>query len=221
MKLTKIVIGIVLFTSISACSLNPFDWFKSDPVKLKWTPTPIKWDLKLNGGCSTENDIALQPGTQVQHQEVEINRKFQRVIRHGCNGEILSDTVVTTDQPDGHVTIGTAQEIKALAYMATVRNRTTCNGTTRTYAMPENETAERKPSARLHINTSPTLLHLHVLKDRENYLDYEFFSCSEITAARDCKDKSSLEKGTVILKVNYVEETLPTTETTVCDPKTP
>lgn len=216
MQLTKIVIGIVLFTSISACSLlDPLGWFRPKKIDLKFNE--VKVDPKVTSGCSTENDLSLTPGAPVQNQTITITRKFRREITRGCNNEVTRDYVATVDHPNGKIVIKPAGDVLAKNYWVKVTNRNTCSAKSSWYSAQAKDSQDGvQPTLSVRVHTSPTLFDMHILKSRENFLDYQITSCSTIEKDFVCKDPISIEKGTLILNVVYEEETLPTRDTKVC-----
>lgn len=224
MKPTKIVTTIVLITMTTACAPDPFKWLK--PRKKvhtstsTFTPEAPKKTEKKEDVCASEKDTSIAPDAKVQKKVIDVYRKFERVIRYGCQGEVKSDEMETYEFPEYRMTLWPAGNIRAEHYRVDLTNRTTCNSYNQTDSaisglfqiftnFGENLLNGDKPNLAFTVNTSPTLLHLHVQKNLDNYLDYKFYSCTKVSDAKPCESPRLMERGTLILTVNYHEESHP------------
>jgi hypothetical protein len=95
-----------------------------------------------------------------------------------------------------------------------ITNRTTCSSQT---TDPLNQfghdildaVVKAAPTLHFTIDTSPTAFNLQVDRERDNYIDFEFYTCPN---RGKCEKWTTVEKGTMVLKVDYSEATLPDTK---------
>ncbi|MGE4130029.1 MAG: hypothetical protein AB7F86_00240 [Bdellovibrionales bacterium] len=178
--------------------------------------------------CETANDKSLASDRVVQRKTIEVKMEKQRVVRRDCNGQVTSDRMEKVTYPKTDIVI-TPSKWWAGAYGGTPSsafNRTTCatpgaewdkllmriifgEGIGRDW-MDSIRDAAGFPRLRFSVDTSPTSASMHVKKNQDNYIDYEFSYCAEQDsqfgqATEKCKTRKTVEKGTLILTVKYTE----------------
>lgn len=181
---------------------------------------PSSWE------CPTKNDTSLDPKRAVQRQTISVKMEKQRVIRKDCDGKVTSDRMEKVTFPTTDIVL-TPTKWWAGSMRGTpvsVENRTTCTTPgmewdkklmmlligqgTATGVWDYVRDAAGFPRIRFSVDTSPTNSSMHVKKNQENYIDYEFGYCEEMALSPEgqkCKKMKTIEKGTLILTVNYTE----------------
>ncbi len=195
MRWTRIVTGFAVITSMTACG-PPAEWFKVKRSRTDFHSNVHQTEHKPS--CATEDDTSVASAASVRHGEVNVERVFQRVVRRDCKGVLKNDQIETVSSPNASFYIETLNAGDHLT--AEVNDRATCNTIIRPVS---------NGRIKFTVDTSPTLFYLHINKDKENYLDYQVTLCPE---AGTCDKGAVVEKGTVILKVNYSEKTIPETQ---------
>ena len=182
-------------------------------------PAPIKLSKPV---CVTKDDQSLAPERVVQRKTVELRREKQRVIRKDCSGNVISDKMETVVEPRADVVIKPTQWWSGFnAFPSSVYNRTTCSSTAGVLDLERmlllsmgigvleemGRNAKSKlgfPSVEFTVHTSPTVSHMHVRRDQENFIDYEFSTCAEKNG-ETCLKATPVERGTLVLTVKYSE----------------
>jgi hypothetical protein len=209
-------------------------------------------DLGPGGGhaeCATKKDTSLDPAREIQYQTIDLKMQRQMVVHVDCNGHEIRRAVekVTTPSKEIVLTPGkstTADTLKGLGgtNYSSAYNRTTCtssgagNALTKIFLLPffalqmnddQNQSKAGHPRLRFNVNTSPTFLDMHVQKNEANFIDYEFTNCptppaGDAKPSAQCAKPTSVEKGTLVLTVNYTEDNLPgSKEVKDCTPNAP
>ena len=193
MSWPKFVISLVAISAVSACA-------------------PKKPSAPKVGACKTANDTSIAADRSVTKQTIQVFGSRQRVIRKDCSGRVKSDKIESqeavykqgvTVEPKGQFT-----EADTHGY-----NRTTCDSANTISigkALSEMFSffgSKSKPFFQFTPHTSPTFFGGgHVRKNADNYIDYEFTRCVQKSAdQKTCLKSETLEKGTLILTVNYSE----------------
>lgn len=253
MKATRIVTGIVLLTTVSACGFNPFKRIKTETTEIHFTSpkmptitTSSDWLTIGKAECKTKDDTSLIKDQPEQHKTITVARNSQNVLRRDCQGNKISEKIEVVQSPSAEVILTPVGQFEVNDFTIDLVNRTTCDSDTGGAALKHllldaivktataspatqvKDTAnnwltnlfgesKKTPSYQFSANTSPTFFDLDVDKDRDNFIDYEFFGCDSLKDG-ECLNKKSLEKGTLVLKVEYSEATLPgTLERVDCD----
>jgi hypothetical protein len=192
MSWPKFVLSLVAISTVCACTA------KKKAAKVE--------------ACQTAHDTSLAPDRIVSRQTIQMHGSRQRVIRKNCAGVVRSDKIESQEATykDG-VTVdpkGQFAEAEAHGY-----NRTTCN-TADTSSIGKALTeifslfgSKSRPFFQFTPHTSPTFLGGgHVKKNADNYIDYEFDRCVQKSEdGKSCLKSETLEKGTLILTVQYSE----------------
>lgn len=213
----RILTSLVLITMLTACGPRDKKTKISErsgpPPAAPKKPAPPKPSAP---SCATANDQSLADGAVVQRQTIQVRMEKQRVIRKSCKGDIVSDKMEKVTYPEATVVLQPKSWMGLGKTMASVFNRTSCSGpglqfesileTALGLNLWQNIKDNAKnaigfPKARLKVNTSPTVSNMHVRKNQDNYIDYEFLSCEADT----CLKTKSMEKGTLIITVQYSE----------------
>lgn len=169
--------------------------------------------------CASKDDTSLDPQRVIQRKTINLKMEKQRVVRKDCSGNVISDGMekVTTPYLDIELTPTKTWAGKSVA---SPYNRTTCTGPgaeleklllsffgvgliTEAYDGVRNSLGF--PRVRFSVDTSPTTSSMHVRKNADNYIDYEFEGCAQRKRNGECEKRTSVEKGTLILTVNYTE----------------
>jgi hypothetical protein len=188
--------------------------------------------------CSTRDDASLAKDRLVQRDQIRIERVFQRVVRYDCDHKVKSDRTETVQSPFVAYTLKPKSLwLGTSVFSSSAYNRTACS----TQGLPLDDivgllitplTSLAKaewqglktklgfPSIELTLDTSPTVGHMQVDRDRKNYIDYEFTKCLDAKESedsngknvRECVKSEPIEKGTLILTVKYSERTLSNTK---------
>jgi hypothetical protein len=191
------------------------------------TGTPAVQE-RSDPGCSTINDTSLDPARVVQRKSVALKLEYQLVSHKDCSGREIKRGIEKVTLPQEEYVLTPAGNNwgdwwKRLGGTdrSTAYNRTSCtdsgSGDTliKILALPlflpqiaadGVKDVAGHPRMRFYINTSPTALDMRVIRNRDNYIDYEFSKCESAGSA--CTKPTSVERGTLILTVNYSENNL-------------
>lgn len=179
--------------------------------------------------CSTRDDKSAAPDRVIQRQTINLKMEKQRIVRRDCKGDLRSNQMEKVTFPKTEIIIkptkwwaGAFGGTPVQAY-----NRTTCTTPGAEwdkllYALLFGEGIPTAyydkfmnnvgfPRLRFSVDTSPTNASMHVRKNTDNYIDYEFSYCkkhdkdSEGRETNHCLEFQTVEKGTLILTVNYTE----------------
>jgi hypothetical protein len=223
---------LVVFSMVGACAPKKKKHPAPAPAQSQSPATPPRkggpfFKITFGDGrgnsttpeCQTKSDTSLDPARKIQRQTINVKMEKQRVIRKDCTGNVTSDKIEKVTMPSSDILLKPAgwwigQGI-GMPY-----NRTTCTGpgfelervlltavgvgVVDTLADSARNNAGF-PSVRFKVDTSPTVGAMHVRKNADNYIDYEFQKCTEKNSEGACSKTESLEKGTLILTVNYTE----------------
>ena len=208
MSWPKFVLSLVAISTVCACTVKK----KASKVE----------------ACKTAHDTSIAPDRIVERKTIQMFGSRQRVIRKNCAGVVTSDKIESQEATykDG-VTVnpkGQFAEAEAHGY-----NRTTCD-TADTSSIGKALTemfgffgSKSKPFFQFTPHTSPTFFGGgHVKKNADNYIDYQFDRCVQKSAdGKTCVKSETLEKGTLILTVQYSEGFIdqPTEVQEACPPK--
>lgn len=194
MSWPKIVISLVAISALGACSVKS----KPNPNR----PKPA---------CPTANDQSLAPDRTIVRKTIDMTGTRQRVIHRNCSGKVVSDKI-RTDQASTPNGIKIPPSRPLTDAQAQGFNRTTCNTIREDAWHNMFSFGNRRSNSefRFSPHTSPTFFGSgRVKKNADNYIDYEFTRCVERSAdGQTCARTETLEKGTLILTVNYTERTI-------------
>lgn len=157
--------------------------------------------------CSSKSP---QQGEVLFSKNISITREFQRTIRYLCDGSVKSDEMETVVSPHGGdliISPKVAQENKRTNYKGhwKIINRSLCSGRT-SYRFNDPDMYE----AVLFLDMSPGFFSFQVAAG-ENNIGYEFYACGKVDENGYCLEKGIQEMGTVIVNVDYKENTRPGT----------
>lgn len=216
-----ILSALVIFSMVVACAPKEE---KKKPIPQPASPSnpPRGGSSGAGGGssakCATRDDSSIAPERKVQRQTINVKMEKQRVIRKDCDGKVISDKMEKVTMPIGEVLLK-PEGGKIGTGFAVPYNRTTCSGQgfelgriiTLSVGIGLAEAADDDarnkkgyPSLRFTVDTSPTVGAMHVRKNTNNYIDYEFKKCLE-KSGDNCVKSETTELGTLILTVNYTE----------------
>ena len=141
-------------------------------------------------------------------KNISITREYQRTIRYNCDGSVKSDELETIASPHGGdliISPKVVQENKRTEYKGhwKIINRSFCEGRT-SYRFNDPDMYK----AVLFLDMSPGFFSFQITAG-ENFLDYDFYACSKVDENDVCLEKGIQENGTVILNVEYKENTRP------------
>lgn len=218
----RILSCLVISTMVGACApLLP--WSKKKPARAS-SPAPAP----QTGGsddsapkCATRADTSLAPDRVVQRKTIIVKMEKQRVIRKDCKGAVTSDSIEKVTYPNQEIELTPVKKWPGKS-TALPFNRTTCAGPgleleafflkaflgigLLTDVADDLRNSLGFPRVRFSVDTSPTLSHMHVRKNADNYIDYEFQNCEQKNSVDGtCAKANSVEKGTLILTVKYSE----------------
>jgi hypothetical protein len=228
----RILSCLVISTLSSACApMLPWPMKKSAPHAKSSPPAPAPKNGGGGGGggggeksspkCATRMDISLAQDRVVQRKTITVKMEKQRVIRKDCDGKVSSDSMEKVTYPNQEIELTPLKKWPGKSTTLPF-NRTTCSGPGLeleaiflkalfgigliTDAADGVRNLMGFPRVRFSVDTSPTLSHMHVLKNADNYIDYEFQNCEQRNSVDGtCMKANSVEKGTLILTVNYNE----------------
>ncbi len=177
--------------------------------------------------CETKADQSLAPDRKIQRKTINVKMERQRVIRKDCTGKVTWDGMEKVTYPTTEIVLTPVKSWTGLGGSpVSAHNRTTCTSPgaewdafiTKLFLFGwVTDVADGLknlagfPRMRFSVDTSPTNSSMHVKKNQDNYIDYEFAYCAEKesdergVATNICKKTESVEKGTLILTVNYTE----------------
>ncbi len=180
-----------------------------------------------NSECSTKDDKSLGQDRKIQRKTIDVKMEKQRVIRKNCQGVVTSDGMEKVTFPYTEIILTPVKTWSGLGGSpVSAHNRTTCTGPGAewesliaklflfgwvTDTVDGLKNLAGFPRMRFSVDTSPTNSSMHVKKNKDNYIDYEFAYCAEKekdergATTGVCKKIQTVEKGTLILTVNYTE----------------
>jgi hypothetical protein len=235
---SQFLAGLVFFSLCVSCAprhevhYTPHDHPQATADKTTTTPPAPPAPPAPSGDpdCATSNDKTLDPTRAVQRKSIDLKLERQMVVHQDCDGHEIRRGVEKVTLPSTEIILTPAKKTLAEWWgsfgggsYATAFNRTTCtdagagNTLTKLLLLPfyagqmmgdDLKSAMGFPRVRFTVNTSPTLLDMHVQRGQDNYIDYEFTKC-EGGDATLCPNSKVIEKGTLVLTVNYSEDTLP------------
>ncbi len=234
MSKTKIVMLAVVLTGVAACGKEKADEKTSPPpakiepvVKIKpeaqnEPPPEVRRQSKMwmhALSCPSRKDFSVDKKRVIERRQVTLERQVRQIVRKDCANNILSERPEDIKKPVAEIILTPRAWLGSFKGASVyIFNRTTCSGPrsemTKTWqSLKFDRTSfdeQGKPVLRFLVNASPTEEQMHVAKHAENYIDYEFAGCAEedLTADGSCSRAVSVEKGTLILRVNYGEQTL-------------
>jgi hypothetical protein len=225
----RILSALVVFSLLGACAPKhkkkrggESQPAAQTPKKKKGGPLIVlKFGNSTSGSveCSSKDDVSLAPDSIVQRKTINLKMEKQRVIRKNCEGQVTSDGMEKVEIPYQTIEITPTKKWPGKSY-ANPYNRTTCTGVgaefealfwrllgfgliTDAYDGIRNNLGF--PRVRFTVDTSPTTSSMHIRKNADNYIDYDFVRCAKKDAKGECTETASVEKGTLILTVNYTE----------------
>ncbi len=223
----RFLTGLILFTNLVACGPKektklrtrstppPATPNKSTPP----APTPAPTSKRASS-CETAEDQSLSSEAVIQRQTIQVRMEKQRVIRRDCKGDVISDKMEKVAMPETEIELRPKSWMGFRKTLASLFNRTTCSapgfqieniletamGLNLWRDIKDNaKNAFGYPRARLTVSTSPTVSYMHVRKNQDNYIDYEFVGCEIKGEDGVCKKSKTIERGTLILTVQYTE----------------
>lgn len=197
------ILLITLFISIiTACGKSSDEKQNSNNISDQNSPQHEKEEKVTCNPSSTQERVILFT------KNISITREYQRTIRYNCDGSVKSDELETVASPHGGEIIispKAIQENKRTEYKGhwQIINSSFCEGRT-SYRFNDPDMYK----AVLFLDMSPGFFSFQITAG-ENLLDYDFYACSKVDENDVCLEKEIQENGTVILNVEYKENTRP------------
>ena len=153
-------------------------------------------------------DMSLNQNAPVRTETVKVHREFRKNTQTNCAGQTSTRIENLKDPKDAYSLKALTLTAGTDTYQVNAFNRTTCDGAKiKTNRKPEDTHME------IQYHTSPGTGRMHVNKNADNYIDYEFRRCVQFDATRACLRSVVAERGTVILRVEYTENEAAAVET--------
>ncbi len=168
----------------------------------------------LAAGCQKEkksappgppcgSDKSLNQNAAVRTDVFKLTRVFKNVARTNCAGQTTTTRETSKDPKESYTLQALTLAPNSGPYTVSAINRTTC---AQGVIKNRNLTDTRME---VQFTTSKGTRRTLMLKNTDNYIDYEFSRCLQLGPANNCLRSEVAERGTVILKVEYSEEVDP------------
>lgn len=161
--------------------------------KSKKAPTPPP-------ACGQDSSIGVDKVTR--HDTMKLGREYQQTRRTSCDGKTADSKVLVREPKDSYSIFAQTLTRTDKEYSVWAMNRTTCDTAT------IKKRDARDPRMEIQLHTSKGTRRTHVLKNQDNYIDYEFRECVRRNQSGQCTASQVAERGTVILKIEYFEKDL-------------
>jgi hypothetical protein len=145
------------------------------------------------------NDLSLNKTAAVRTDVFRLRREFATVRHTDCQGRVKVSRVTVKEPKDAYSLSALTLAPNSGSYSVSAQNRSTCDSAT---IKDRRETDTRME---IQFHTSRGTRRTYVLKNADNYIDYEFRRCLEKNAQNQCVRSEIAERGTVILHVEYSE----------------
>lgn len=149
------------------------------------------------------SDLTLNKNAPLRSDVFRLSRVYAMVKHTNCKGESKVSRVTVKDPKDAYSLSAMTLAPGSGTYEVSALNRTTCDSGT---IKPRSSSDTRME---IQFHTSPGTHRTHVLKNKDNIIDYEFRRCLERDAANKCLRSEIAERGTVVLRVEYTESQRP------------
>lgn len=173
---------------------------KKDAQKKAWEQT-----------CKTAKDTSLDEKKTIQKASVAIKRTNVNVKYKDCDAkEFKAQKESVKDASQFTLAFKSGFKNDKSQMRITVYNRTTCeNGMFRALVSAT--------QLEIPVAAEQSDRHMWLASDRDNYVDYEVQECAETNADTRCTKSETIEKGTVVVSVQLIEDqTEEVKELTVC-----
>jgi len=200
---------------------------KSTSTSNETSPQGKMWIHSLS--CPSRKDTSLDKKRVIEHRAILLERQVRQTLRKDCSNNVIGERPEEAKKPVAEITLSPKAWLPNFKGASVyIHNRTTCTGPNaelaKTWSALKFEKMsfdeQGKPVVRFWVNAMATQEQMHVARHTENYIDYEFAGCSEDDLNPDgsCARAFSVEKGTLVLKVSYAEQTVePGQEVVECE----
>lgn len=154
---------------------------------------------KAPAGPACGSDKSLNQNVAVRTDVFKLSREYGFAARTDCAGKTTTSRVTLKEPKDAYSLQALTLTPNSGNYSVSAINRTTCDQATIKKHNPGDTRME------IQFHTSRGTRRTYVLKNTDNYIDYEFRRCSQLDAGNNCVKSEVAERGTVILKVEYSE----------------
>lgn len=223
----RVLLLIFVEVLLAACSpynvpqVPYYDWEKNQEKSALPAPPPAQ---KIRTACDDRRDkFGPDAATlKVEPQIVPIERHYQRVVRHNCDGKLLSDEIETVKDPHKQIQLTLPQTKRHVSVF--VFNHTTCDvyqATMPLYDLPilgsmRPITGDGKKELVLKGDVADATFTFE-LRPGLNELTVEYHHDCKPTAPnenrhrRDCEESKDKTLVSYPVQVEYIEKTLPGT----------
>lgn len=145
------------------------------------------------------NDLSLNKNAAVRTDVFRLQREFVDIRHTDCAGKTTTSRVTVKEPKDAYSLSALTLAPGSGNYSVSAQNRSTCSSAT----IKKRKDTDTHMEIQFH--TSPNTRRTYLLKNADNYIDYEFRRCLQTDAAGQCIRSEIAERGTVILKAEYSE----------------
>ncbi len=156
-------------------------------------------EKKKSPGPACGNDLSLNKNTAIRTDIFHLKREFARVRHTDCAGKSTTSRVTVKEPKDAYSLSALTLAPNSGNYSVSAQNRSTCSMAT----IKKRKDTDTRMEIQFH--TSPNTRRTYLLKNADNYIDYEFRRCLQTDPAGKCLRSEVAERGTVILKAEYSE----------------
>lgn len=161
--------------------------------------------------CGGRADISLDKNKVVRQDTMKLRREYETVRHTDCNGVTKTSKLLVTEPKESYTIMLKNIPQAARDYEVWAFNRTTCDNAT--IKKREN----KDPKMEVQVHTSRGTRRTYVLKNQQNYIDYEFRECLKRDANNQCTSSQVAERGTLVLYIDYSEGDKPGVRETKAD----